>query len=73
MVQYQKSMMHNTIPKTKRFYQRAIEDDNQNVMREEMERYLKKNRNGNYGIFADNCDHCIERPPHIEDSSESSL
>lgn len=42
-------------------------------MKEEMERYLKKNRNGNYGIFADNCDHCIERPPPIEESSESSL
>ena len=39
-----------------------------------MERYLKKNRNGNYGIFADNCDHCIERPPPIDlTSDESSL
>ena len=41
---------------------------------EEMERIMRKNKNGNYGIFAEKCDHCVDGPAGGSMlSSESSL
>ena len=40
---------------------------------EELERILKKNKQGNYGLFAEKCDHCVDGPPQGSMlSSESS-
>ena len=42
---------------------------------EDFERMLRKNKNGNYGLFAEKCDHCVEGPAigGSEISSESSI
>ena len=41
---------------------------------EEFERLLRKNKQGNYGLFAEKCDHCVEGPVGGSMlSSESSL
>lgn len=41
---------------------------------EDLERLMRKNKNGNYGLFAEKCDHCVENPTAASMiSSESSL
>jgi hypothetical protein len=41
---------------------------------EEFERLLKKNKQGNYGLFAEKCDHCVDGPGGGSMlSSESSI
>ena len=41
---------------------------------EEIERNLRKNKQGNYGLFAEKCDHCVEGPTGGSIlSSESSV
>lgn len=62
LVQYQKSWANNNVPYTMRFHQRVMEEDRQQAEMEEFERILKKNKQGNYGLFAEKCDHCIDGP-----------
>lgn len=41
---------------------------------EELERLMRKNKQGNYGLFAERCDHCVDNPTGVSVlSSESSL
>lgn len=56
--------MNNTIPRVERTYQRAIREDNEEAARNEIQRVMKKNRNGNYGIFADKCGTCNDGVPN---------
>ena len=43
---------------------------------EDFERLMRKNKQGNYGLFAEKCDHCAEGPAGAGGSmisSESSI
>ena len=41
---------------------------------EDLDRLMKKNKQGNYGLFAEKCDHCVDAPTGASLlTSESSL
>ena len=56
------SVFDKTVPKEQRLYWRVQDEDRQQQEMEEFERILRKNKGGNYGLFAEKCDHCIDGP-----------
>jgi hypothetical protein len=52
MIEYQKSMANNVLPKTDRLYQRINDKERQEIEKEERLSYLKKFKPA-YGIYAD--------------------
>lgn len=51
-----------------------MEEDRQQAELEDLERLMRKNKRGNYGLFAEKCDHCVDGPAGGSVlSSESSL
>lgn len=52
MIEYQKSMANNVLPKTDRFYQRMIKKDEEELMKLEGKLFLNHYRMG-YGVKQD--------------------
>lgn len=51
-----------------------MDEDKAQVEQEDFERLMRKRKNGNYGLFAEKCDHCVDNPTGGSMmSSESSL
>ena len=52
MIEYQKSMINNVLPKTDRLYQRILDKERNEIQKQEME-IIQKRFKPAYGIYAD--------------------